>query len=165
MAKTAAPSLDSHDGSLGLNDAELEGSLETVAGISLCGLGRQMNDSPNTVIHVGLPVRRGHAAGLGVVHWVYTAGQVKLSRGLGVASDTDDGALRAVLGDIPGRVTRGGEDDDGAGVLLHGGGNGGEGKGLGGGGGADGERPKLVEEGRVCNGRLGEESSLGHHLD
>ena len=42
MAKTAAPSLDSHDGSLGLNDAELEGSLETVAGISVCGLDRQM---------------------------------------------------------------------------------------------------------------------------
>ena len=78
---------------------------------------------------------------------------------------TDDRALRSVLGDESSRNTTGGEDDDGTSVLLDGSGNSGEGKSLSGLGGSGSEGPELVEEGLVSDSRLGDEGSLGHHLD
>lgn len=78
---------------------------------------------------------------------------------------TDDGALRSVLGTETSGSSAGGQDDDGTSVLLNGSRNSGESQSLGGVGGSRSQLPQLVEERRVTDGRLGEESGLGHHSD
>ena len=83
----------------------------------------------------------------------------------GLEHTTDNRALRSVLGDETGRVTRGREDNDGTCVLLNSSSDGGEGKGLGSLGRSGSERSKLVEERLVSDGGLGNVRGLGHHPD
>ena len=72
MAETALPALDGHDGSVGLDDAELEGVGETIT---------------DSVVDVDLPLALGHTSGLGVVDRVDTSGQVELTGSLLASSD------------------------------------------------------------------------------
>ena len=150
VAESSLPSLDGHDGGLGADDVKVESDLETVA---------------DTVVDVDLPLLGRDTAGLGVENGVDTARKVHLAGGSGVAGNTDDGALGAVLGDEAGRDTRGREDDDGTGVLLNRGGDGRESEGLRGLGRAGSELAELVEETVIRDSRLGEVGGLSHHLD
>lgn len=127
----------------------------------LCHLLIGHISSPDPVVNVHLPLLGGDTSGLGVPDGVDTSGEVHLPGALQVAGHTDDGALGAVLGDQAGGDTpcmsactkehgpifnlRGGENNNGTGILLNGSGNGGEGQSLGGLGGAGGEGTKLVE--------------------
>lgn len=103
--------------------------------------------------------------------------EVDLPRGLLVSGNGKDGDLRSVLGDESGGVSavrtnerrsarvskveknaslaeRGGKDEDGSGVLLHGGGDSGDGEGLGGLGGSGSQVPEVGEE-RLKRARSG----------
>lgn len=72
MAKTTLPALDGHDGSVGLDDAELE------------GVGKTITDP---VVDVNLPLALRHTSGLGVVDRVDTSGQVELTGSLLASGD------------------------------------------------------------------------------
>lgn len=61
VAETTLPSLDSHDGGVRLDDAELE------------GVGKTVSDP---VVDINLPCSLGHTSGLGVVNGVDTSRQV-----------------------------------------------------------------------------------------
>ena len=67
MAETTLPSLDGHDGSIRLDDAEVEGVAETES---------------DTVVDVDLPLVGRDSSRLGVVDRVDTAGEVELTGGL-----------------------------------------------------------------------------------
>ena len=144
MSETSLPSLDGDDGLSRLDDAHGEGRLES---------------EPDSVVDVGLPLGGVDPAGLGVVERVAASVEVDLSRRLLVSGDGEDGDLRSVLGDESGGVSGGGEDEDGSGVLLHGGGDGGDGEGLGGLGRSGGEVPEVGEEGLQT--RMEDKVSLG----
>lgn len=90
VAKTALPSLDSHDGSLRLNDAQTESHPETIS---------------NPVVNVNLPLLSRNTAGFREPDGVNTSRKVELSSGLFVSGHTDDGTSRPVLGNQPGGNT------------------------------------------------------------
>lgn len=85
--------------------------------------------------------------------------------GSGVASDHQDGADRAVLGQETGSLAAGGEDDNSTGIQLQTGADGSHGDGLGSLGGARSQVAELVEDLEVGNGDLGQQTGLVHHLD
>lgn len=74
MSETALPSLDSHDGSLWLDDTKGKSLLETI---------------PDSVVDVNLPLVGRDASGLGVVDGVNTSREVELSGGLLISGDWD----------------------------------------------------------------------------
>jgi len=83
----------------------------------------------------------------------------------GRSHTTDDRALRSVFRTETGGSSTSGQNNDGTGILLDRSRNGSESQGLGGVGRSRSQLPHLVEERRVTDGRLGEESGLGHHSD
>lgn len=151
VAHTTSPALHTDDGIALGQYAELHGvanaPLETLVNILL----------PWGVLEVGLLDV--------VVEWPDTTVQVRVAGGATVTGDHDDGAHGAVLGDEAGGAARGGEDEDGTGVLLEGSRDGGHGASLGSGDGRRHESPELVEGVDVRDGDLGEKAGLVHHGD
>lgn len=137
-------------------------------------------NSPDPVVDVDLPLARGNTSRLGVVDGVDTSREMELSGGLLITSHcvsaftpctskaqltADDRARRSVLGDETSGDTTGREDNDGSSVLLDSSRDCCHGEGLGGLGRSRSEGTELLKERLVSSGGLGEEGSLGHHLD
>jgi hypothetical protein len=72
VTETTLPSLNGHDGVVGLDDGELEGVAESVS---------------DSVVDVNLPLTLGNTSGLGVVDGVNTSGKVELSGSLLASGD------------------------------------------------------------------------------
>lgn len=147
MTNTTLPALDGDDGVTTLEEVVLEpllyGKLDTGLDILL----------PDHALLGG--VNKGEA----------TTGEMSLTGDMGMTGDGDDGDGGPVLGDEPSRVTCGGEDDDGTGLVIDGSVDGGGSNGLGVLGGSGLEGTGLVEEGRVAEDGLGEGAYVVHHGD
>lgn len=72
MSQTTLPSLDSHDGVIWLDDAQLQGVSESIS---------------DPVVDVNLPLTLGDTSGLGVVDGVDTSREVELSSSLLASGD------------------------------------------------------------------------------
>lgn len=72
MAETTLPSLNGHDGVVGLDNGELEGVAESVS---------------DSVVDVNLPLTLRDTSGLGVVDGVNTSREVELSGSLLASGD------------------------------------------------------------------------------
>jgi hypothetical protein len=91
VSETTLPSLDGHDGSVRLDDAELESVSKTES---------------DPVVDVNLPLTLGYASGLGVVDGVDTSREMELSSGL-LASGYWGSASGRPLFDTIGRGSNG----------------------------------------------------------
>lgn len=103
-------------------------------------------------------------AGFGVDEREASTIQVDLTSSLCIASNDDDGCFGAVLGEETGRVARGGENNDGTGLLLVSSADGRAGNGLGGFGGQSGQGTKFVEDSRVAEDRFSQDTDIVHGL-
>ena len=72
MSQTTLPSLNSHDGSIRLNDTQLQ------------GVSKSVSDS---VVYVNLPLTLWYTPWFGVVNGVNTSGEVELSGSLLTSGD------------------------------------------------------------------------------
>ena len=151
VAHTALPALNDDDGVTDCEHVKLDSALDTPLDAAVDIL------LPIDLIEVGL--------GLGEQERVDTAVQVTVARSGLVASNHEDGADGAVLGEQAGRVTRGGQDDDTSGTEVEGGADSGHGAGLDGADGALGQSAHLLKVRDIRDGVLGLETSLVHLVD
>jgi hypothetical protein len=72
MSQTTLPSLNSHDGCIGFDDAQLECVSESVS---------------DSVVDVDLPLSLWYTPWFGVMDWVNTSGEVELSSSSFISGD------------------------------------------------------------------------------
>jgi hypothetical protein len=151
VAHSALPSLHNHDGVTLLEDLERH----------------RLTDTPlDALVDILLPVDLGEVRlALGEQERVDTTVQVTKSARRSVSGDHEDGAHGAVLGEQTGRVTGGGEDQDGTGVHVQRGTHGGHGGRLDDADGALAQLGHLLEVRQVRDGVLGLQASLVHLVD
>ena len=70
MSETAFPALDSHDGSLRLDELEFKSLTKTIS---------------DPVVHVDLPFLGRHASRFGIIDWIDAARKVELTSSLVVS--------------------------------------------------------------------------------